>query len=361
MKVIAKLLQNAAKKNVTKKKNPNKGKRNLKQARKKKSDEEEKDGEEDGDGEDDRIAQRASKRPSVLGRSKFHLPAEPPRRLPLMMEKPFLFRVYRGTIQMMDMDLDTLNSNAVFILTCDEDRRVVIWAGSKCSDADSEEADSLALKILQKEYGSRSAEEVPTVYEDAEEEEQELFLYFLSKLEGGDERTYLSKKTQFHRSLELENLQMTVCTIDKSPLTLRYKINERGAYDPDDDGKIARVSFPPIELSTMVLVNFGNRQWYLWISRGVAAQDEYRAKSLLIADVRERLNIRDGDLLAQLGDLAVGTKVQDGGLLGKTIRIVRQVRRRIRYAVELCLSVYYVLSCLLVLNYVCIFWYLCSC
>lgn len=294
---------------------------------------------------------RSKYRPSVIAKSNFKGCEDAPPRPPLTPEEPFVYRVYNHTVQMIKPDVKKLNSNAAFVLVCDQDRRTIVWIGSACDENDTTEARELALLVQTREYGMIGMvdEDLETLVE-RDESDLDLLRYFLEKLPGADEFMYRSKKMSFQRTLKTENSSVTLSILQKSRTLFTYEMVESGKYAPDADGVIKRMEFPAVDLSTMVVVNVDD-QYYLWISRGVSADDEQGAKTFMSSKVQSYLS-QAGMLVAAvevtvesalnaavdvtesfLGfDIDGVAKREDPDnvaemmkVFGKTLRIVRQV------------------------------------
>jgi hypothetical protein len=55
-------------------------------------------------------------------------------RPPLPIDSPALIRVYLNTVQRVPLTYKSLSSYAAFILTCDTDRKVVLWFGAEVEE-----------------------------------------------------------------------------------------------------------------------------------------------------------------------------------------------------------------------------------
>jgi hypothetical protein len=203
-------------------------------------------------------------------------------RPPVPIEPPLLTRFYKQTAQRVKLSIESLRSDAVFLLVSDEDKEVIAWFGSESTPEDREMALFVGLEISTKDYGNEDVEEIPVILEDLERSIQ--LRYFLDKL-WEDEATYRGKIPRTARKKPVANSPVNVYVIEKFHES--YLLKEVRRSIPNENGTVQRVSFAPVDKTTIVAVSVGD-QWDLWIARG-AMNEADNVQSFLSAHIASQL------------------------------------------------------------------------
>lgn len=190
-------------------------------------------------------------------------------RPPVPIDPPSLTRIYKETCQRVKLSIDSLRSDAVFLLVCDEDKQVIAWFGGESEPEDREIALRVGLEIAMKDYGNDEIDEIPVILEDLERSIQ--LRYFLDKL-WEDEATYRGKIAKEARRKPIINSPVYVYIIEKL-YSDSYLLKEVRRALPNEQGCVPRVAFAPVDKSTVVAICVGD-QWDLWIARGALADTD---------------------------------------------------------------------------------------
>lgn len=217
-----------------------------------------------------------NERPSEIAISKL-APVASATRQPIPVEPPFMYRIYKESAQRVPLHVKSLNTYAAFIIVSDADKKVFVWCGSNCSDADSKLATSLGVDVMIRDLGQYETTEVPVIVEGTEK--VSLLRSMLEKI-WSDEGAYKSKISRADRAKPIsENAPVIVGLIERLP-NGTFGVRETGNTSPDDTGKMNRVTFPPIEMNTIAVAHIGDH-WDLWIARGASSNDERDSKAYI--------------------------------------------------------------------------------
>lgn len=215
--------------------------------------------------------------------------------------------------------MSQLNSAAAYLLICDEDERVIIWAGEFSTDSDFDLSQEVALEVVRRDMRKFDATEVDEViYEGEEKQSQDLFKHFLEKL-WADESAYRGKRVVAERRHKIENMPISLGLLERwSDDSLQYR--EMAYMAPDENGAIGRIPFVPIEVDTVAVSSIED-QWDIWISRGNGPELEDRIKKFVVEMAIARLE-ENAELQASGVDRIV---------VSKNVRIIYQGLERVMY------------------------------
>lgn len=189
-------------------------------------------------------------------------------------EASCLYRVFNRTVQRMDLKITSLSSWAAFILVCDADREAVGWFGDSCSLDDRSMAVDLGLQVMRLDLRRYSVTNFPSITEG--NENPKTLRYIASQL-WSDEFAYRSKQTCNMRKRGITNVPVSIGVLEKN-IDGSLSVRDVALANPGPEGEVPRLSFVPIEIDTIAVVNHG-MQWDIWVSRGVSTADEANAKA----------------------------------------------------------------------------------
>ena len=199
-------------------------------------------------------------RPTERAELKMANPKVQYTRPPFPVDPPCLYRVYKSTVQRLPLSLASLNSNAAFILVCDEERCVLGWFGESCDYNDRTKADTLGVEVMKRDLRLYQTTEMSYIVEGREL--PQLLRYFLEKL-WTDESAYKGKLVRDKRNHPPENAPVSVGVLDKY-FDGTYAVRETAFAAPNaSTGAVPRLVFVSVEKNTIAVVNHGE-QWDIW-------------------------------------------------------------------------------------------------
>lgn len=222
---------------------------------------------------------------------------------------PLIYRVYRATVQRVTVSMKNFNSNAVFIIVIEEEKRITLWLGSQSEDEDAELAESIAETIMKRDFREGDEEPIPTILEG--EEVNDVLEPFLDMM-CSTLNQYYSKMAAGERKKALVNSSVSVGYIEPMPRSIdTFDFQETAFAHPDVKGTVPRVPFVPIEMNTIAYVNVGDH-WDIWCARAVPDEEIERVMVFVRNTVATQLNLVDN----------VATRQTN--VLGQYVQLIRQ-------------------------------------
>jgi hypothetical protein len=194
-------------------------------------------------------------------------------RPPIPEEPPFMYRIYRESVQRCPLSFKSLNTNASFIIVSDKERLVFVWEGSRASEKDKQLTLELALDILKRDLNETAATNEDIIH-IVEGNERHAFLLEMLRVMSFKESDYRSKIARVDRAKDLgDNSEIVVGTIERRS-DGDFEIMTTGHQEVNEEGVMPRINFPPIlSPSSIIVVQVGDF-WDLWISRGAEKEPD---------------------------------------------------------------------------------------
>jgi hypothetical protein len=217
------------------------------------------------DGEIDVVRTREV-RPSAIAVARLAPPVLV-NRPPIPEEAPFMYCVYADTAQRCPLTFKSLNTNASYIVVSDKEKLVFVWEGSNALEADRQLALELALEVMKRDLNVHDATPEDVIH-IVEGQEKHILLLEMLRVMSFREADYRSKIARVERSKNLEpNSDIVVGTIERRG-DGEFEIMTTGHMSPDEEGRVARINFPPILTASSIIVVQVGEHWDIWISRG---------------------------------------------------------------------------------------------
>ena len=202
--------------------------------------------------------------------------------------------MYKNSVQRVLLSIDSLNSNAAFLIIIHDEKKVFSWIGLNCDTSDIDNVNDLGVTVLKRDFFQN---DIITIDMIREGEEKKHLLEIMLDLFWSNSSSYFSKLSIKSRKESITNNPVSVGIIESSTLLINtYDFNETNFTHPDVNGKISRLSFVPIEINTIAYVNIGDH-WDLWIARGVKKEDEIKVIEYLKYKIIFNLQLNDNNLI----------------------------------------------------------------
>lgn len=206
------------------------------------------------------------------------------------MDVATIYRVYKGSVQRVLLNIKSINSHAAYLITIRSERQVFAWIGSNCESADVDLVNELGVNVLTKDFCQDDIITIPVMREGSENSE---LLEIMLDLFWTNSSTYFSKKSVQERKSALINNSVSVGIIEPVTwLSGTYDFQETAFSHPDNTGKVPRLTFAPIEMNTVAYVNIGDH-WDIWISRAVSKEEEEKVVEYVRQTVAIQLQLPD--------------------------------------------------------------------
>jgi len=214
---------------------------------------------------------------------------------------PLIYRVYRQTVQRVNVSIKNLNSHAAFLIVVEEDKQVIAWIGSQCDADDTELANNIGETILRKDFREMDEEEIPNIVEGSEPSE---LLEVVLDVFWSNVGVYFSKASAKDRRKPLTNSSVSVGLLEPVSWAADvYDFQETAFAHPDSHGTVPRVSFVPIEMETVAYVNIGDH-WDVWFARAVPEKEIEKVMEFIRNTVANQLSLADNTFTRQNDVLA---------------------------------------------------------
>lgn len=205
-----------------------------------------------------------------------------------------IYRMYKNSVQRVLLSIDSLNSNAAFLIIVHDEKKVFSWIGLNCDTSDIDNVNDLGVTVLKRDFFQN---DILTIDMIREGEEKKHLLEVMLDLFWSNSSSYFSKLSIKSRKESITNNPVSIGIIESSTLLIdTYDFNETNFTHPDVNGKISRLSFVPIEINTIAYVNIGDH-WDLWIARGVKKEDEIKVIEYLKYKIIFNLQLNDNNLI----------------------------------------------------------------
>jgi Gelsolin repeat len=173
---------------------------------------------------------------------------------------PVLARVYKSTVQRIPCDLRQFNSNAAFILACENIRKIYVWIGKVSSPEDAALAETVAFDILRDDY--LNIGELETIKEDQEQ------LQSLDLMLG---RLFMKiddyRQQAPFRSGSIENSPITLSVVERRRTEgpdVEYALNPVSHSAVSRTGSVPPLPFlSVVDRKTIAVLTTGN-QYDIW-------------------------------------------------------------------------------------------------
>jgi len=200
--------------------------------------------------------------------------------------------MYKNTIQRVLLSIDSLNSNAAFLIVVHNEKKVFSWIGSNCDTSDIDNVNDLGVTVLKRDFFHN---DIITIDMIREGEEKKNLLENMLDLCWSNSSSYFSKISIRSRKETITNNPVSVGIIEPSTvLNDTYDFNETNFTHPDDNGKVSRLSFVSIEMNTIAYVNIGDH-WDIWIARGVTKEKEIKVIDYVKYKISLTLQLNDNN------------------------------------------------------------------
>ena len=222
---------------------------------------------------------------------------------------PLIYRIYCATTQRVTASVRNLNSHAAFIIIIEEEKQVIIWIGSMCSEDDSDLANNIAETIVKRDFKDMDENSISIVQEGEETAdilEPMLDLFFTTV------NQYYSKISAAERRKKIINSSVSVGLIEPIPHSIdTFDFLETAFAHPNSKGTVPRVTFAPIEMDTIAYINIGD-YWDIWYARGVPSYEIEKVMIFVRNNVATQLNLIDNESTKRIN------------ILGQYVHLYRQ-------------------------------------
>lgn len=218
---------------------------------------------------------------------------------------PSVYRVLHSTVQRVAVSIKNLSSNGAFIVAVEEDKQIIVWIGSNCSNDDADLAKTIAETVVKRDFRDNGDDHIPTVVEGEESTdilEQLLDLFWTTS------SIYFSKANAKDRKREIINSSASVGLVEEGSTPGTFEFQETAFAHPDAQGVVPRVTFVPIEMKTIAYVNVGDH-WDVWCSRAVPDDEVEKVMAFVRSTVASHLALADTAATRQNNILAQYVKL----------------------------------------------------
>lgn len=188
-----------------------------------------------------------------------------------------LIRIFKTTIQRVTCEIQSLNSNAVFILINDSGKYVGVWLGEKSSRIDKAVTETKVIpeliKMLKLNFSSTT---VPYLLEGTVDV-SDVDLIRLIKEIGGNMDKYLKLKDERKNSLANNISSLSMLEMDENKI---FTLNEISTTKLNEKGSLSKLSFQNPTPTTLAVVIVGT-EIDLWVGNEIKQDDRNNAVTFL--------------------------------------------------------------------------------
>ena len=204
----------------------------------------------DGSGEGGMLHERKAKKPSevaAIEAAKKSHEKEMQSYNEIEAEAPFLIRVYKKTPQRVLLSIKELNTNAVYILVVDEDKKAIVWQGADSQIVDRDLAADIVRELYYLDYRIPKPLPDPIIIVENDKHTDTIaqeFDYMRSKFVGSDPNYYMSKKGAATRLLPIANSNVAFGRVKLG--TKKYALTGESFFEVDKRGTVPPLDFVEI-------------------------------------------------------------------------------------------------------------------
>ena len=186
---------------------------------------------------------------------------------------PILARVYNSTVQRLQCDLRQFNSNAAFILACENIRKIYVWVGNNAQADDIALAETIGFDILREDY--LNIGELETIKEDQESSQSLDVMLDQLFMKIDDYRQH----TPF-RAKKIENIPTTLSIIERKQN--EYALKSVAYSTLNRSGMVPVLPFlSVVDRKTIAVLITGN-VWDIWFAEAVSRREKMAVKAFII-------------------------------------------------------------------------------
>jgi hypothetical protein len=216
---------------------------------------------------------------------------------------PILARVYAATVQRVQCDLRQFNSNAAFILSCENIRKIYVWIGNAASADDNTVAETVAFDILREDF--LNVGELETIREDHEP---------LLSLEGMLAQLFMSvddyRQQGAFRSNRVDNCALTLSVIERKDEN-EYALRSVAHSAANRTGTVPMLPFlSVVDRKTIAVLATGN-QYDIWFAEAVSRREKMAVKAFIIETAMAKVPSKQRGLEAVTFDRSLCLVGQD--------------------------------------------------
>ena len=216
---------------------------------------------------------------------------------------PIFARVFNSTVQRLHCDLRQFNSNAAFILACENIRKIYVWVGKKAQADDVALAEAIAFDILREDY--LNIGELETIKEDQESPQSLDVLLGQLFMKIDDYRQQAS-----FRNNRIENVPITLSVIERKEEN-EYALKSVMYSGKDRMGAVPLLPFlSVVDRKTIAVLTTGNL-YDIWFAEAVSRREKMAVKAFIIEIAMAKVSSKQRSLESVIFDRSLCLVGQD--------------------------------------------------
>ena len=187
---------------------------------------------------------------------------------------PILARIHNSTVQRIPCDLRQFNSNAAFILACENIRKIFVWVGKAANKDDIALAEAVAFEILREDY--LNIGDLENIKEDEESGPNLDVMLEQLFMKIDDYRQQAPFRTN-----KVENSPVTLSYIERTEPN-EYALKPVSYSAADRTGAVPMLPFlSVVDRKTIAVMTTGNL-YDIWFAEAVSRREKMAVKAFII-------------------------------------------------------------------------------